>query len=300
MTQDLTGVLTALAIPFDQGGALDSAALRRVVDHSVDNGVHGVVAGGSTGEFAAMSADERMRVVTEVTSHVAGRVPVIAQTGAVTTAQAIRHSKAAEEAGADVLMLVTPYYEPLSMNETVDYLRTVVDAVEKPVMLYNIPGATGVSLTPEVVEGLVDEFPHIRYIKDSSTDWALGLQLIHHLSDKIGTFIGWDVYMYSALVEGAAGIMAGTGNVVPAELVAVYERFAAGDLQGAGKLWKDLYPVIDAMISTPFIAAVKAGLEYKGLPGGVPRAPMAGLSETDRTELVTALDRLAAASSASA
>jgi 4-hydroxy-tetrahydrodipicolinate synthase len=292
MTNELRGVLTALAIPFDADEQIDVPVLRQVVDRSIEGGVHGVVAGGSTGEFATMAPDERIRMVEEVTSHVAGRVPVIAQTGAITTAEAIRQSRAAQRAGADVLMLVTPYYEALSLAETTTYLRDVAEQVELPIMLYNIPGATGVNLDPDTIGALAEEFEHIRYVKDSGANWEQGLQLIHHHGDRIGTFIGWDVYLYSALVEGAAGVMAGAANVVPAQIVAVYDAIASGDLTGALAQWKRLYPVIDTMISGDFIPAVKAGLELQGVPAGVPRRPMAPLSAAGRDELRGALELL--------
>lgn len=292
MTNELRGVLTALAIPFDADEQIDVPVLQQVVDRSIAGGVHGVVAGGSTGEFATMAPDERIRMVEEVTSHVAGRVPVIAQTGAVTTAEAIRQSRAAQRAGADVLMLITPYYEALSPAETTTYLRDVAEQVELPIMLYNIPGATGVNLDPDTIGTLADEYEHIRYVKDSGANWEQGLQLIHHHGDRIGTFIGWDVYLYSALVEGAAGVMAGAANVVPAEIVAVYDAIDAGDLTGALAQWKRLYPVIDTMISGEFIPAVKAGLELQGVPAGVPRRPMAPISAVGRDELRDALEVL--------
>lgn len=275
MTHTLSGVLTALATPFDHDERIDTAALARVIDRSIENGVDGVVAGGSTGEFASLTPDERMQLVESIIEHTAGRVPVIAQTGATTTAEAIRHSRAAEAAGADVLMIVTPFYEAVSLAETTAYLRDVAASVELPVMLYNIPDATGVNLDPETVRELATSVPNIRYIKDSSANWEQALQLIHHHSDVIGTFIGWDSYIYSALAEGAAGVMAGAANVVPAEIVSVARKITGGDLDGALAEWKRLYPVIDSMISIPFIPAVKAGLELQGVPVGAPRRPLA-------------------------
>lgn len=278
MTLNLHGVLTALATPFTPDHQIDSAALRQTVDRSIDGGVHGVVAGGSTGEFASLSPDERRRVVDEITQHTAGRVPVVAQTGATTTDEAIRHSKAAQASGADVLMLVTPFYEPLSLAETVQYIKDVSSAVDLPVMLYNIPGATGVNLDPETVRQLSDEVDTIRYIKDSSADWEQALQLIHHHSESIKTFIGWDVYIYSALAEGAAGVMAGAANVIPQQIVAVHRLIEEGRLGEALTAWNRIYPAIDAMISEPFIAAVKAGMRIQGASAGVPRPPMADVS----------------------
>lgn len=277
MSAQLRGVLTALATPFTVDGRIDQAKLRFLVDRSVDGGVDGVVACGSTGEFAALGADERRLVVETVVEHAAGRVPVIAQTGATSTAEAIRTSRHAQEVGADVLMLVTPYYEPLSLAETTDYIRTVAEAVDVPVMLYNIPAATGVNLDHETVGGLAREVENIRYIKDSSANMEQANQLIHHHSDHIGTFIGWDSLILAALTEGAAGVMAGAANVAPREIVAVHRAVAAGDFEKARAEWNRIYPLIDALISVPFIPAVKAALGALGHPIGAPRHPTAAL-----------------------
>lgn len=283
--RQLSGVLTALVTPFSEDGSVDHATLAAVVERSITAGVNGVVACGSTGEVGALTSVEREAVVSTVVSTVAGRVPVIAQTGATSTAEAIRLSKSAEAAGADVLMLVTPYYEPMTLDETVAYLDAVADAVTADVMLYNIPGATGVNLDPDTVRALAERHENVRYIKDSSANWEQALQLIHHHSDVIGTFIGWDPYLYSALVEGAAGVMAGTGNVVPNQIVDVVSKVKAGDLVGARDAWNALYPVIDALITLPFIPAVKAGVGLQGLEVGVPRAPMATLDDAQSARL---------------
>ncbi|WP_369045644.1 dihydrodipicolinate synthase family protein [Sinomonas sp. P10A9] len=292
MSRDLRGVLTALSTPFGPEEAIDVPTLRRVVDRSIDAGVDGVVAAGSTGEVGALSSEERLLLIDTVIEHTDGRVPVIAQTGATSTREAVRLSKAAQASGADVLMLITPYYEPLSVAETVAYIKDVAGAVDLPVMLYNIPAVTGVNLDPATVRSLAEDVPNIRYIKDSSANWEQALQLIHHHSDVIGTFIGWDAYLYSALVEGAAGVMAGTANVVPEEIVAVSRLIAGGDLTGARVRWKSLYPVIDALLSVPFIPAVKAGLALQGLPAGAARRPTADLNPEDLARLQHVLSAL--------
>lgn len=292
MTKELSGVLTALATPFDQDDNLDIPVLKRVVDRSINGGVNGVVAAGSTGEVGALTVEERLQLVDTVVQHTAGRVPVIAQTGATSTGQAIRLSRAAQASGADVIMLVTPYYEPLSVDETVAYIKDIAASVDLPVMLYNIPSVTGVNLDPDTVRSLATEVENVRYIKDSSANWEQALQLIHYHSDVIGTFIGWDAYLYSALVEGAAGVMAGTANVVPVEISAVTRLIQEGNLAEALVLWKKLYPVIDAILSVPFIPAVKAGLGLQGEPVGSPRPPTAELSADAFARLEAALSAL--------
>jgi 4-hydroxy-tetrahydrodipicolinate synthase len=278
MTMQLRGILTALATPFSADGSVDEAKVRALVDRSIEGGVHGVVACGSTGEFSALSSDERRLVVETVVDQAAHRVPVIAQTGATSTAEAIRLSRHAQSVGADVVMVVAPYYEPLSLEETLTYLRAVADSVEIPVMLYNLPSATGVDLDPDTVGALAREVETIRYIKNTTVDMAQSARLIHNHADVISTFVGWDSLLLSALTEGAAGAMAGTGNVVPAELVAVYDAVSSGDLDQARQAWERVYPLLDAIMAQPFIPAVKAALAAVDFPVGPPRAPVAPLT----------------------
>ncbi|WP_432168225.1 4-hydroxy-tetrahydrodipicolinate synthase [Streptomyces sp. bgisy031] len=284
------GILTALATPYDEAGDIDEKLLRVLVDRSVDGGVSGVVAGGSTGEFAAMTGDERRLLVETVVDQAAGRVPVIAQTGAVATREAVELTRHAEKAGADVVMVVAPYYEALSMDETLRYLRTVADSVSIPVMLYNIPDATGVNLDPDTVGALAREQENIRYIKDTSADMAQAGQLIHRHGDVIDTFLGWDSLLLAAVAEGAAGVMAGTGNVMPADLVAVHQALTAGDLELARARWKRIFPLMDTLMTGgPFIQGVRAALQEIGLPVGAPREPLLDVEPAHRARIRAAL-----------
>lgn len=285
MTGQLRGVLTALATPFAPSGGVDEKLLRALVDRSIAGGAHGVVACGSTGEFAALTSGERCAVVEITVDQAAGRVPVIAQTGSTSTAEAIRLSRHAQSVGADIVMPVAPYYEPLSKQETLSYLRTVAGAVDLPVMLYNLPQATGVNLDPVTVGALAREVENICYIKNTTVDMAQSAQLIHNYGDVISTFVGWDTLLFSAVAEGAAGAMAGTANVVPAELVAVYGALSLGDLQAARRSWARVFPLIDAILGQPFVPAVKAALAAVGFPVGAPRAPTAALDAGAAAEI---------------
>jgi 4-hydroxy-tetrahydrodipicolinate synthase len=277
MSSQLHGVLTALATPFSADGGIDQARLRLLVDRSIDGGVDGVVACGSTGEFAALSTEERRLIVETVVEHTAGRVPVVAQTGATSTAEAIRLSRHAQECGADVLMVVAPYYEQLTLGVTTDYLRAVAASVELPVMLYNYPMATGVNLDPETVGTLAREVENVRYVKDSSGNMDQATRLIHEYGETITTIIGADTLVLAALSEGAPAVMAGTANLVPRELVAIQRAVAAGDFTAAHAEWNHIYPLISAIYSAPYVPALKAALDALGLPIGTPRPPTADL-----------------------
>jgi 4-hydroxy-tetrahydrodipicolinate synthase len=291
MSPVLSGVLSALLTPFDDDGAVDEATLRRVVDRNIDGGVHGVVACGSTGEFTALSNAERRRVVETVIDQTAGRVPVVAQTGAQTPTEAIGLSRHAEQAGASVLMVVAPYYEPLTVAETERYLRTVAESVSIPVMLYNLPIATGVNMTPETIGRLAREVENIQYVKDTSGDLSQAGQLIHNHGDVISTIVGWDALALAALAEGAAGVMAGTANVIAAELVSIHAAMVEGDLHRARHEWEQVYPLIDAIMAQPFSAAVKAALNATGFAVGDPRLPVGPIEP----EASATISRLASA-----
>jgi 4-hydroxy-tetrahydrodipicolinate synthase len=155
-------------------------------------------------------------------------------------------------------------------------------------MLYNLPSATGVNLSPATVGQLAREVDNIRYIKDTSADMAQAGQLIHHYGGVISTFVGWDTLLLAALTEGAAGFMAGTANVMPAQLVSIHRALVAGDLDRARREWAHIYPLMDAIMSAPFIAAVKTALNAVGFLVGSPRKPLLDL-DADTAATISSL-----------
>jgi 4-hydroxy-tetrahydrodipicolinate synthase len=178
-------------------------------------------------------------------------------------------------------MVVAPFYEALTLDETLRYLRTVAAAVDIPVMLYNLPPATGVNLEPDTVGALAREIENIQYVKDTSADMVQACKLIHYHGDVVSTFVGWDSLMLAALVEGAAGVMSGVSNAIPHEMVAVHRALVADDLAMARSAWSRIYPLVDSLTSAPFVQAVKVATNARGLAVGDPREPMATLdSET--------------------
>lgn len=292
MPTEISGLLTALTTPFAADGAIDDDRLRWVVDRSVDAGVDAVVAAGGTGEFATLSDAERLHLIEVVVDHTAGRVPVVAQTGALTRAGAIALSREAEAAGADCLMISLPWYEPLTLPEITRYVEGVAGSVELPIMLYNNPFTTGVNLSVETIARFGREIDNVRYVKDSSKDWEQALRLIHHHRDDIGLIMGWDSFSFAAMVEGATGFMAGAANLVPDEIVAVVRSLRAGDVATARAQWDRVFPVIDALLDIPFSQGVKAGLRLRGEPVGAPREPLLDLPPAELVALEVALKAL--------
>jgi 4-hydroxy-tetrahydrodipicolinate synthase len=282
----LYGLLTALVTPFTSGGdSVDEPRLRSLVDYNIESGVHGLVPGGSTGEFAAMSDDERRRVLEIVIDQTAGRIPVIAQTGGMTTREAIDLSIHAEKSGAAAVMVVGPYYEPLTLNETMNHFRSIAASVGIDVMVYNLPVATGVNLLPDDLAALANDVQNIRYVKDTSGDFTQGARLIHEYGDLLAVFIGHDTLYFASLVEGAAGSVNGAANFIAAELVEIYKKVKAGDVAAARNLWDRVFPVAQFLVSGGYVTGVKGALDILGKPAGAPRPPMEILEGERETEL---------------
>lgn len=273
MAHGLKGVYSAVATPFTADQDLDEAGLRALIDRTVDAGVHGLVPCGSTGEFSALTHIERKRVVEVVIEQAGGRVPVVPQTGATSTREAIQLSRHAEKLGAEAIMVVAPYYEPFSIAEIKRYYAEVAGAVGIPVMAYNLPAATGVNLTPQILGELIEEVPNIKYVKDTSGDFTAAAQLIHEYGDAVSVFVGWDTLFLAALLEGAAGSVIGAANVVPRQLVSVYNAVQAADLALARELWKSLFPLLSTFISGGYTAGIKGALDLIGQSAGPQRSP---------------------------
>ncbi len=289
----LHGVLSAVSTPFTADGeAVDEPALRELIERTISGGVHGLVPCGSTGEFGGMTADERRRVAEIVIDQAGGRLPVVPHTGAMTTREAISLSRHAEQSGAAAVLVVAPYYEPLEVEETKDYFRAVAGALSIPVVVYNLPVATGVNLQPSDIVELATDVPNIRYVKDTTGDLSQAARLIHDHGDQVGTFVGWDTLFFAATVEGAAGSIVGAANIVAPQLVQVYDAVQEGRLGDAKQVWNTIFPLMQYLVSGPYVAGVKGALEIQGHSAGPARAPLAHIAGDREKQLQEILDEL--------
>jgi 4-hydroxy-tetrahydrodipicolinate synthase len=285
MATKLGGILAAVSTPFNQDGEVDEAVLRDHVDFLITNGLHGLVPGGSTGEFAALTVQERKRVNEIVIDQAAGRVPVAPQTGSTRTAEAIELSKHAADAGASAVLLVQPYYEPPTRHEVIEYFATVGEAAGVPVIAYNLPGVTGMNLDRPFYRELLERTNVVKYVKDTSGSIEQAFDLIFNLGDAIDVFVGWDTIVLPAFSAGAAGSIWGAPNFAPRECVAIYELAKSGQTGAAFEIFKRLWNVFDFLGKEGYAVATKAAAQAVGVNLGAPRAPYGELPADKKDEL---------------
>jgi len=291
---EFSGVFAAVATPFRADGEVNQQRLRQLVDELVADGVHGLVPVGSTGEFASLTGDERRRILEVVIEQTAGRVPVVAHTGAMTSREAIDLSRHAERAGAAGLLLLPPYKDRLSIEETTVYFRSVADTTPLPVVVYNLPLATGVNLTPEDIAGMAEGSPNIAYVKDTCGDWHQLTRSIHDYGDVYQTLIGWDTMYLGALVEGAAGCILGVTNLTAKPFVSIYDAVRGGDLGAARAEWDRVYPVVRFLLSGGYVGGLKGAMDAFGKSIGDPRSPLAAIDAKRHSEISAILKAFAA------
>ena len=275
MTTHFKGIYPALVTPFAADGRLDTARLPEFIDFLIGRGVHGIVPLGSTGEYYALTDQERETVIRVTVETVAGRVPIIVGTNAAGTAQVIKYSQQAEKLGADGLLLAAPFYALPGDHELIEHFKTVNDNVTIPIMLYNYPARTGVDMTPELVERMA-EFDRIQYIKESTGDATRVTQIIKRCGDKIKVFCGCDTLPVESFMMGAVGWVGGIANILPEMHVRLYQLVVEeNNLKAAVELFYGMQPLLSLIEGGGrYTQMVKAGCEIIGHPVGIPRQPL--------------------------
>jgi 4-hydroxy-tetrahydrodipicolinate synthase len=286
MSEPFHGVLPALITPFtDDGSAIDTGALAAIVDRLVGAGVGGLVPGGSTGEFTTLSHAERRQLVEATVEFAAGRVRVVAGTGALSTAETVELSVHAEQAGAAAVMIVPPFYEAPSWRELLAHYTAVADAISIPVMYYNLPGASGVTLTAEQLRALP-----ISCLKDTGGDATAATELIQ--TDGPTLLNGWDTLTFAALAAGVRAVVWGTASIVPEPCVELHRLLIDDiDLPAARELWARIWPLCRFLESQSYSAAVKTACGLVGDTTGPVRAPLLPLDEAATRVLAALVER---------
>ena len=285
MPEDFHGVLPALITPFSEDGdAIDTRSLATIVDRLIDAGVTGLVPGGSTGEFTALTHSERRELLEATVEAAGGRVPVVAGTGALTTRETVELSVHAQQAGAAAVMIVPPFYTAISWRELLAHYNAVADAIEIPIMYYNLPSASGVTLTAAQLR----ELP-VSCLKDTGGDAVAATELIQTEGPTL--LNGWDTLTFAALAAGVRAVVWGVASVAPKECVELHRLLIDDvDLPAARELWSRLWPLCQFLESQSYPAAVKAACRLAGDTTGPVRAPLLPLDEAATGELAALLD----------
>ena len=284
------GMATALVTPMTADG-VDYEALGRLIDFQLENGINALVSVGTTGESATLTPQERKDVISFTIDRVAGRVPVIAGTGTNNTAHAIDFSVSADKAGADALLVVTPYYNKATQKGLIAHFTAIADQVSKPIILYNVPSRTGCNLLPATVAELA-KHPNIAAIKEASGNMSQVVDLIARCGEDITVYSGEDGLTVPILSMGGMGTISVLSNVVPKEAVAMTDAFFAGRIQEAAQWQCKLLPLIDCLFSEVNPIPAKAALSAMGFGEEHLRLPLTPMEPENREKLFEALRKL--------
>jgi len=284
------GVIPAIITPFLRNSTLDLDldGLRSNIEFLLENGVHGIVPCGSTGESATLTFEEHEKVIEVAIEVAGGKVPVIAGTGSNNTAEAIRLTEAAKDMGADGVLVISPYYNKPNRSGLVKHYTALADQ-DFPVIMYNVPGRTGQNLPPDLVAELA-RHPDIVGIKEASGDIGQVSRIIEATLDEDFVVIsGDDNITLPVLALGGAGVISVAANVEPARMVAMFESFCEGDLEEALDMHYALSPLFRAMFIDTNPIPVKKAVELRGMAGGPPRLPLDELDAEKTKKLAEVL-----------
>jgi 4-hydroxy-tetrahydrodipicolinate synthase len=291
MTVVPSGVIPAIPTPFTPDGAsVDEAALRSVVRHVVDAGVHGIMTTGGTGEFPHLSREERRRVTEAVVSETAGAVPIFAGTAACSTWEAIALGEDAAAAGADAAILTPPFYFRIPDEQLFGHFADVAASGALPVVVYNNPLYTGNNLSPALIASLM-ELDGVVGLKQSNDDLGQLVESLR-LAEPSGRSLctGIDSQFYAALCVGARGIFSTAAAIVPAQLVRLYDLVQEGDHEGALEQHRQLQPLNRFLEYDPgYVSPTKEALQMLGLDCGPVRRPLPDFPQGERAALKDAL-----------
>lgn len=277
-----TGACTALVTPFLEG-KVNYPMLEQLIRHQLDAGINTVVLAGTTGESATLTDDEKLEMVRRAKAYTGNDCIIIAGTGSNSTAHAARLSFAAEEAGADGLLIVSPYYNKATPEGLFAHYLTIAKTVSLPIIAYNVPGRTGVDIPVSVYERL-NNIPNVVGVKEASTD-ITKVTRICRSCDELTVWSGNDDHAVASIALGAKGVISVLSNVLPMQTQAMALAALDGDFDTAAALQQDMQPLVDLLFAEVNPIPVKAAMKYIGYDCGDCRLPLTGLSKENQAKL---------------
>jgi 4-hydroxy-tetrahydrodipicolinate synthase len=285
------GALVAIVTPFIDG-KLDEQGLMDLIEFQIENGTHGIVPCGTTGESATIGFDEHKRVIDLTVKTVNGRVPVVAGTGANNTLEAIELTESAKASGADAVLSVVPYYNKPNQEGMYLHFKEIAEQVDIPMILYNVPGRTVVSIAPETVARLA-AIDNIIGIKEATGSLEQISDVIRKCPRDFIVLSGDDFTAMPTVLIGGKGVISVISNVYPQGMAAMMEAAMAGELEKANELHYRMYDLMKLMFSVPSPAPAKKAVELMGkIRSGLPRLPMVPMDDANLQKLKTALSDL--------
>ena len=279
------GAGVALVTPFHADGSVNYEKLTELVEEQIAGGTDAIIACGTTGEAATMSEEEHMDVIRFIIKAVNHRIPVIAGTGSNCTATAIDLSKQAEEAGAEGVLLVTPYYNKATQGGLIQHYEAVAGAISLPCILYNVPSRTGVTIQPETMAYLYQHVENIVGVKDATGNISMITKLMSLVDENFLLYSGDDDQIVPLLSVGASGVISVLSNVAPRETHEICQKWFDGDIKGAREAQFKAYPLIKALFAEVNPIPVKAALNLMGKNVGSLRLPMTEATDSTKALL---------------
>ena len=279
------GAGVALITPFHEDGSVNYEKLTELIEEQIAGGTDAIIACGTTGEASTMSEKEHMDVVRFIIDKVAHRIPVIAGTGSNCTATAVELSRQAEEAGADGVLLVTPYYNKATQEGLIRHFTTIAEAISIPCILYNIPSRTGVTIQPETMAYLYKNVKNIAGVKDATGNIEMSTKLMTLVDENFALYSGDDDEVVPLLALGGSGVISVLSNIAPKETHDICEKWFNGDIKGSLDAQLKAFPLIKALFAEVNPIPVKAALNLQGKNVGSLRLPLTEASDKTKALL---------------
>ncbi|NNG45584.1 MAG: 4-hydroxy-tetrahydrodipicolinate synthase [Deltaproteobacteria bacterium] len=281
------GAIVATVTPF-RNGKLDRSALKKLVEFQIDSGTDGIVPCGTTGESATLSFEEHQSVIDTVLQAVDGRVPVIAGTGSNNTKEAVALTRYAKRAGASGALVITPYYNKPTQDGLCRHFRVVAESANIPIILYNVPGRTGVNMTAQTVAQLA-EIPNIVGVKEASGNLSQVCDIIRMTPRKFCVLSGDDPLFFPMMALGARGVIAVTSNVAPRLMAELYDTYVIGEISRARDIHYRLWPLFQALFLETNPIPAKTALAMMKMIREEVRLPLSPMGDANRKALARVL-----------
>lgn len=283
------GAGVALVTPFKANGDVNYDKLEEILEEQIAGGTDAIVICGTTGEASTMSPEEHLSVIKYGCEVVKGRIPVVAGTGSNCTREAVYMSQKAEEAGADGVLLVTPYYNKATQNGLIAHFTTIAEAIKIPALLYHIPGRTGVTMKPETIVSLCKNVPNIVGVKEASGNFSSIATMMNMADGCIDVYSGNDDQIVPLLSMGGKGVISVLSNVAPKQTHDICQKFFDGDVKGSLQMQLDAIPLISALFSEVNPIPVKAAMNMMGKEVGPLRPPLTEMEDAHKEVLKQAM-----------